>query len=135
MREIRMEVISEEEGREYCNEHGYTFEKCYMGRGSNSGCLMMLAYAPGSSISEAELERMYVNSQLIDQTKDTVVRAFYANNLGRPIYIYVPNKSSNGITFDINEAKRFAFDKAKIKAKKMRSYNRYAWEAHRLKSR
>lgn len=135
MREIRMEVVSEEEAREYCNEHGYKFEKCYIGRGSNSGCLMMLAYAPGPSITDEELDKMYMNSQIMDQIKDTVVRAFYANNHGTPVYMYVPNKSSNGIVFDINEAKRFTFDKADAKAKKMRSYNRYAWEAYRLKSR
>lgn len=130
-----MEVVSEAEGRELCNAHGYIFDKVYMGRGNNHGCLMMLAYVDDNKramdMSDEELAAMGVH---LEESKDTIVRALYSKSYGcsQETYIYVSKKKC-GVSFSIGDAQKFTYKQAEAKARKMAEHGRYQWEAYELK--
>ncbi len=133
MREVRMEITSYEEAIEYCKMNNLSFIKCYEGKGSNSGKLMMLAldYRDYSKRIEEEDELRYleyINS--LNETNDTIIFTYINNKR-----FYISNgtgKSKEGTTFYEGDAKRFPYTKALIKARSMTKRGKYNWEVLRI---
>lgn len=125
MREIRIEVATEYEAIEFCNTNGYEFIKCYYGKGSNTGKLMLLAKDPNSpqmSYEDADIP--------IEEKKDSIV--FATLSTGR-MYVADRSKCASATTFSINQAKLFKYSQAFEKAKHMCKNGSYSWRALRIK--
>ena len=121
MAEIRMEVVCEEEAIEFCRCNGWDFIKCYEGKGSNHGRLMMLAETTESGFCSKEEEEYYLGLEF----EDTVI--FTMCNGGR-LYLADTKKAGCATTFNLGMAKRFKNSTASIKVKNMNKHNGYRWQ-------
>lgn len=131
-----MEVVNEAEAIELCRIHGYTFEKCYLGKNSNKGKLMMLAYKNSQyglgQYTDEELEKIYDQEIKNTEARDTVIYT----ELDTGAHLFVADKSNKGgcgTTFNIDLAQRFSNKQAKEKAKHMTLRGKYRWRYWRVK--
>ena len=125
MAEIRMEVVSESEALELCECNNWEFIKCYIGQGSNSGRLMMLAEHHGNRYCSPEEEEYYLGLEV----EDTII---YTICNGSRMYLADTKKSGYKTTFDASMAKRFKNSTAIKKVVNMNKYNGYHWQAQKI---
>lgn len=111
MKELRIEVASEDEAREYCNESGATYIKVYKGRGINQGKLMLLA----SYTEQIEIPPNEIADWAVVTKADT----------NSPMYV----SKYRGVTFSESGALLLTKEKAMAKAKAMTARGAYNWKA------
>lgn len=118
-REIRMEVVSYDEAIEYCKNNGLEFDHVYIGKGSNYGKIMMLAYKKEYPNYENEA------SFQVEEPKEYIIYAITDNGK-----LFV---TRSGTSFKIGEAALFTHKQAKAKAKAMtiNSKRGYIWVIRR----
>lgn len=121
-----MEVLSETEAIMYCAANGYKFIKCYMGKQSNEGKLMMLAIDENSNTSKIDIP-----DELIPEPKDTVI--FTIISTGK-MYVGKRNKNNiNGMVFSADQAVKFTKSEAEVKAIQMSKRGNHYWRTWRMK--
>lgn len=125
MKEIRMEVATELEAIEFCNENGYEFIKCYYGRGDNTGKLMMLALDKNNNCITYRRDEHKYN----DDVEDTII---FANTSTGRMYVADMKKCSYPTTFQFAQAKYFKYNAAYKKATFMCKNGSYSWRALRV---
>ena len=128
-----MEVASESEAIEYCEYNGLSFEKCYEGKGSNAGKLMMLAY-DNSNITpyEEPVHKEKTACKPKQKVKDSVVFCHFDGGYGL-LYVADRKKTGRSVTFQISEAQLFEAEKARAKASSMRKNGHYDWTPLKVK--
>ena len=124
MTEVRIEVVNEDEAREYCKLHNLEFVTCYFNDDNN---LMMLATSEHEELSEEE--EKYLEEQYNKTVKDCVV--FYVTDSGTRLYI----GNDNGLTADIGGAKKFTYKDARLKAIHATRTGNYTWKFFKLKNK
>lgn len=124
MREVRMEVVSEEEARHYCQMNGYEFVRCYMGKQQNAGKLMMLA------LDKYKKGQIYIDGMAPLDIKNTII---FADTIHGKMYVAPRNKNNvKGTTFSIAQASRFTAESAEAKAFQMRKRGSYNWRTMKI---
>lgn len=133
---MRMEVLNESEAIEYCNSTGLSFDHTYMGRGDNSGKLMMLAWRRSpiqhEFYSESEIPvKKSKKNKIKSSDKDTEKRNYI---VGTPYNSGFMMIGKSKVTFNIDEAKRFTQNQAVNKAHFMTLSSRegYHWIARKV---
>ena len=133
MSEVRIEVISESEAREYCESHNLDFITCYIGKGYDEGKLMMLAETKDSIYDSPEYLD-YLESLPMPEVKNYVIKTNQDKD-GYPVntmYVTPAKSGCTPITFDIKDAKKFTKDEAEKKAFFMNKRGKYWWKAVEL---
>jgi hypothetical protein len=130
VKELRIEVLSEEEALEFCEVNGYKFIECIWENGVVGERLMLLAIDPKAPAELSEEELREIDKQLYENEKNTVI--FAVTSSGK-MYVADNQKCSFGTTFKIGEAKRFTEAEAKKKAHFMTIKGSYCWVAWKIK--
>ena len=135
--EVRMEVLNESEAIEYCNSAGLSFDHTYMGRGDNSGKLMMLAWRKSpiqhefneyeTVVPTKKAKRNRVKTPKVDDGKKNYI-------VGTPYNSGFMMLGKSRVTFNIDEAQRFTNQQAVTKAHFMTLSSRegYHWVARKV---
>ena len=130
MIEYRFETLSYEEAMEFCEEHNLKFVKVYQGRGNNAGKLMALSYDLNN---QEKINSIKDNNN--DNQKNDHVYVIYTKLSSGVMYLADKKLSSNNVTFNINLAKRFEYNKAVKKSKAMTKKGKYNWKVLRTLGR
>lgn len=125
-----MEVISEHEAYEICQENGWKFIKCYSGRGENYGKLMMLADDGRIGSSRYYDDDFDI---IIDEPTNNVVCTIYpyTNSI---LYIADSKFKVGKVTFNIGQAKKFTKEEAdkKVFFMNRNKSSKYVWETKQV---
>lgn len=158
MEEVRIEVVSSEEGIELCNVMGWVFDHVYIGRSANYGKLMMLAYTnnvnkrdnsfedsdiPNPSQQKSKQTPDKSNSSRTNQNKakqdkakqdkakqDKATYVIYASTSTGPLFWV--GKSKQKVCYNVNEAQRFGYRAAKTKTIMMNKVGSYTWRLRKI---
>ena len=145
MREIRMEVASYEEAWEICESRGWVFDKVYLGRSSNLGKLMLLAY--DSSLPEVDIDiegqpdyeipkiipgkpKRKVSNSL---TGENLAKYAVATRIDNGTLLFWSKSTKDRVTFNYDMAKLMGYDEARKKAFFMSRHGRYNWFPMKIK--
>lgn len=130
MKEIRIEVVTEEEAIELCENLGYKFVECIWENGVVGDRLMLLAIDPKAPAEISEEELKEIDKQLYENEKNTVI--FAVTSSGK-MYVADKKKCNFGTTFKIAEAQLFTKAEAEKKAHFMTIKGSYYWIAWTIK--
>lgn len=111
-----MEVNNEEEAREWCDIHGYTFNSCYLAGN------YILEYDDGKPEPISDEEQAYIDSlenDIEDEPKGYVI---YSERYGMSTLYKGPKP--NEYVFDIKAAKLYTKTDAEKKAKYMTKHSK-----------
>lgn len=120
MREVRIEVLSESEARDYCNIHNLIFDECY----EEDGRFMLIAYDNKTE----DLEPEVIEKILKDKLEDTFI---YADTINGRMYLADSKKSVYPTTFDRSLAKKFTYANASKRVVFMNRNGSYNWKTYR----
>lgn len=113
-----IEVNNEEEAREWCDIHGYTFRSCYLA--GNYIC----EYDDGQPEPLSAEEEKYYEDMIATEEKNEEVKDYIIYSEERGMSTLYKGFKPNEYIFDRNQAKRYTKDDAEKKAKYMTKHSK-----------
>lgn len=129
--EIEMEVVCYEEAVEYCESNNLILVDCTYDKDSNRIILTAIDNSKRGELEDSEVKaQLDITDKEYERLIEPVNTCIYTNvNNGR---MYIAKKK--GVTFSINEAKRFRWSDAIVKVKYMNENGKHRWNVYKTKA-
>ena len=121
--EVRMEVVSEEEAIAYCLSNDLVYDHIYMGKGTNAGKVMMLAYSKNKKPSNMQNMELENTEMPKNEEKKYVIYTMVGSSR-----LYWSASSKRRCSFNISDADRFSFNVARGKMIGMNKIGTREWK-------
>ena len=120
--DIRIEVTSEHEAMEYCQDNGLKFIECI----EEDGSLFLLAEDPNKT---STVDDGLYPDIVIDEPKNTVIFTYYPGTNNKMYYV---GKKGRNVSFELVDATRYTESAASQKVYFMNKNGSYHWKTQKV---